>query len=312
MEQNNDIKTPFSNRNIDSFLMGSEFEINFDWGLAQLSQYTHELELLERGCSFADLGIAERRKSSLPSFLTPHSGAYILTDNTLELSDVEKVTPGSIAHLKLSGVMRSDDGLSSRGINNLMRDISKANQNPNIIGIIIEANTGGGESRSGVMLNSAIEGSEKPVIVLAHLLASAGIRGTLAADEIIASGTGAEFGSIGTYITYNKNFKEWYVSNYEDIYASKSVNKNKEFRAMLKGDIKPLTESVDKSNEMFLQEVKKYRPLTGDIDYILSGELFYAKEAKKLGLVDSIGNLNYAAQRVKSHVEMRKNQSQNG
>ena len=313
MEQNNDIETTvFSNRDIDRFLIGNEFNIELQWGVTQLFRYMEELDLLEGGCSFSDLGIAERRKESFPSILRPRAGSFVIDDNQNNLFNPESTAPGSIAHLKLSGVMRSDDGMSSRGINSLMRDITVVNQNPNVAGIIIEANTGGGETRSGVMLNSAIEGSEKPVIIWARLLASAGIRGTLASAEIIASGTGAEFGSIGTFNSFKKSFADWYNQNFKDIYATKSGNKNKVFRAFLKGDLNPMIESLDKSNDMFLEEVKKYRPLKGNVEHILSGELFHANEAKKFGLIDGIGNLNYAAQRVMAHVGLRKNQSQNG
>lgn len=312
MEQNTDINIPaFDSTLLDTLLMGLTLEIDFDWGLSQLGQYLHEMSLIEKGISYSDLGISERRAATFPRVLTPQNGAIFISGSPSP-NLPNNVPAGSIALLQLSGVMRAEDGLSSRGIKSLINDIQQANDNPNFKGIIIEANTGGGDTRAGNMLLSAVDSSSKPIVVWSHLLASAGINGTLAADEIIAAGDSAEFGSIGTYFTYNKQFKDWYNQRFQDVYASKSTNKNRPYREFLKGNMQPLQDSLDRSNELFLQTVAKYRQLTGDVEHTLSGEIFPAREAKKRGLIDSIGNLNYAINRVNAHAELRKNQSNNG
>lgn len=278
--------------------MFGQFEIELNFAAEQLANYLHELEVLEAGASYSDLGISARRAASRPGVISFESATPRLIEDP-EMLSAEELTPaGSFAHLHLNGVMRANDGMSSRGILSLTRDIILANQNDNIRGILIEAHTGGGEASAGDMLRAAIEGSEKPVVVYAHLLASAGIRGTLPAAEIIASGEGAQFGSIGTYVSLQKNFREWYARNFEDVYADKSTNKNKEFRAYLAGNLEPLKLSVNRTNEYFLKEVRKYRMLTGDVEKTLSGEMFFAREAKKAGLIDGIGNFTYAVRRL--------------
>lgn len=83
--------------------------------------------------------------------------------------------------------------------------------------------------------------------------------------------------------------------------------KNEEFRAFLAGNMEPMQRRVDEINEVFLKEVKKYRELKGDPDYATSGKLFMATEAKKIGLADSIGGLQFAIKRLRANINRRNN-----
>lgn len=290
---------------IDRYVVPGLYEIEEQWGWAQLVELTNEMFLLRTGVPYSELGISKRREDSMPAIISAAGDRNRVVYNPQLLQDEEQTPAGSFALLKLNGVMRANDGMSSRGVGSLIRDLNAAYDNQNIDGIIIEANTGGGESLAGTMLQSAIEESPKPVVVYAHMLASAGVRGTLAADEIIASGPGAQIGSIGTYITLDKDFARYYTRWYEDLYADKSTNKNKDFREYLKGNVEPLRQSINRSNDNFLKEVQQYRPLRGDVENTLSGELFYAKDAKSRGLVDGVGSFQYAVQRLSANVRRR-------
>jgi protease-4 len=290
---------------IDRYVVPGLYEIEEQWGWAQLVELTNEMFLLRTGVPYSELGISKRREDSMPAIISASGDRNRVVYNPQLLQDEEQTPAGSFALLKLNGVMRSNDGMSSRGVGSLIRDLNAAYDNQNIDGILIEANTGGGESLAGTMLQSAIEESPKPVVVYAHMLASAGVRGTLAADEIIASGPGAQIGSIGTYITLDKDFARYYTRWYEELYADKSTNKNKDFREYLKGNMEPLRQSINRSNDNFLKEVQQYRPLRGDVENTLSGELFYAKDAKSRGLVDGVGSFQYAVQRLSANVRRR-------
>jgi ClpP class serine protease len=63
-----------------------------------------------------------------------------------------------------------------------------------------------------------------------------------------------------------------------------------------------LQEYIDQLTTQFHNEVKSARRLTGSASNIvktLSGAMFPANEAKQRGLVDSIGNFQYAMKRAK-------------
>jgi ClpP class serine protease len=231
--------------------------------------------------------IKARRRQQEPELLTLNeNGTFTASPFTL---DTIQARAGQFAHLKLSGAMQQEDFLSTQGIQTLAAQIRQADASPNIDGILIETNTGGGELLAGQTLRNAIKDTKKPVLVYAHYLASAGIWGTLFADHIMAAGKGSEFGSIGVFTQINKQFLGYYKEHVMAVYSRKSPNKNKDFRSLLDGDASVLEDSVTQADEIFMADVRRNRPLAGDIEGTLSGAMFYADEAKSRGLVDSIG-----------------------
>ena len=297
---------PQRNRDIETFIAAGRFEINEAWGLEQLAEYANEIALLRAGAEYKELGIGMRRAAAMPEVITFHNAVPVMVSDPETLRYPQFTPQGSLAHLKLTGVMRSQDGASTRGINSLQSDFHAAYQNDNIDGILLEVNSGGGEGLAGTILQSIIAESPKAVVVWAHFMASAAVRATAPADEIIASTDGSEIGSIGTMITLNRAFANAYNAYYEDLYASKSTNKNSDFREFLKGNKEPLQKGLDTYNEYFLDEMKRYRPLKRDVDHTLSGAMFYAREAKSRGLIDGIGSFTYAVSRLQANAKRRK------
>jgi ClpP class serine protease len=105
----------------------------------------------------------------------------------------------------------------------------------------------------------------------------------------------------------DNNISQWYSRWYTDIYASKSTNKNKAWRAMQEGNLDVLREQIDEYNQLFLDEVQGFLTLKGskkDIEQTLSGEMFNAEEGKKRGLIDGIGGMRYAIQRLQSYANL--------
>lgn len=295
-----------SNRDIDALIMHGEFEIELNWGINQLAGYLQELDLLEKGAKFSDLGIGMRREECRPRVYSIQNGSPVIVNNPKVLADSSSTPAGSYAMLRLQGVMRSSSGASHQGVDEISDQFFAAYQNENIAGVLLEVNSGGGESLAGSRLQSVMAESPKAVVVWAHFSASAAVRATAPADEIIASTEGAEIGSIGTLITVDRRFAQWYNSYVEDIYADKSTNKNKEFREFLKGNLDPLKANLNRSNEQFLAEVSRYRQLKHDPEHTLSGAMFPAKEARRRGLIDGIGSFSYALSRLEANVRRRK------
>lgn len=300
-------KSISSNRNVDTLIVEGNFCIEREFAFAELSNYAHELSLLQRGVPFSELGIAERRRRNKASIITLQGGRPALVDMYVANRKGVEIAPNSFAHIKLEGVMRARSGMSSYGADALSTEIQQAFSHENITGIFIEANTGGGEALAGEMLKSVLESSPKAVVVYAHLLCSAGIHATLPADEIIASNNAARIGSIGTMMSVNKRFRDWYNKNYDDLYAEGSGNKNSSFRKFLAGDTSGLVSELNAHNKLFQQEVKNYRPLKGQISQTLSGAVFTAADARKRGLVDGIGGFDYAVKRLQANIDLRKN-----
>lgn len=301
------------NENILALLQAGPMAIEWNFAFEAWAGYVEELMALEAGAPFASLGIGQRRAASMPgvAFLQENGRPKVIQDPDL-LHSEENTPDGAIAHLRLEGVMRSQDGMSSRGIGSLVSDINSAESNDKIEGILLEVNSGGGQAIAGQILNSAIASCSKPVIILGHFVASAAYMASVAADKIIASSAAAQFGSIGTMISIPRGLAANYNRWYQDMYASKSTNKNRAWRSFLEGDLTGLRESLEATNEAFHETVMSSRQLTGsetNISYTLSGEMFEANAAKRRGLLDAIGGIDVALNEITKAAKRRKMQA---
>ena len=299
------------NRDIEGFLSVNEcLEIEAEYGFRELNKYLQDLALVQMGVQFSDLGISKRREEKQARVITfneagasgQEPGTYSFT-SWRELYKNGDIPPGSIALLSLSGVMRSESSMSTPGMDSVIEDLRNAYNHPNVRGVIIETNSGGGESLAGTMLKSAIQERNKPVVGFGHLVASAAYRALSGADEIISSSEYSEFGSIGTMVTLDSDFLNKYRSRFSDFYGSGASGKNFEFRQALAGNFTPLQMRVDELTGKFQQEIIRDRPLRGDTSVIaesVSGKVFDGAQAKRRGLVDGIGTMQYAVRRVRS------------
>ena len=297
-----------SNRNIDALIMsGDNWAIDKMFALQQIGKYVADLEARELGASKSELGISERKAAMLPQFAAMGERGFELNsrkDTHSQILQDTKIPLNAFAILTLTGAMRTEGDWCSYGMRDFESWIQDANTNSRIKGILIRANTGGGETLAGQVLKNAIGDSQKPVVVHADFLASAGVDGTLTAKEIIASGPGARFGSVGVYCSVSKKMIEWYQENVIDYYSDRSPQKNADSRKLFEGDPSVLIESVNAAADIFHSEVQKYRPKIMKNQAAKEGAVFFADEAKSIGFVDGIGNLSYAFRRLAFHCNM--------
>ncbi len=292
----------FENRGIEHMLSFGNLLIEENFGFKMLNQYLGDLEQLKAGIPFSELGLSKRRAEGLPYVIT--EAADIISDPYIIRN--QKLTPfGSIAVIRLIGTMQAEDGLSNYGMRTMAANMRAAYANSNIKAIILEASSGGGEMVAMQILMSVLSERNKPVIGFAQFAASAAYGAMAATDEVIADGKLAEFGSIGAMIQINKAYLEFYKENFASFYGKNAPKKNKELRAALDGDFDLIQEASDKSTDDFQAIVSALRPLSGGEVYrreTLSGNVFGAEEAKRRGLIDGIGNLQYAIKRANAWV----------
>lgn len=293
---------------IEAILANSELAIELQFGLKCLNQYLSDLSLLAHGADYKALGIDERRHATYPSVIT-ENGATI-HDRALIYN--HGLTPvGSKAVIRISGFMQTESSGGSsgvRGMRGVADDLRAAYANPNISGILLDVNSGGGEALSMDVLISALASRNKPVVTHAYFAASAAYGAAAATDEIIALSDSTQVGSIGSVITLNKVALAEFAETYVSLYGSKAPNKQREFRALLNGDFGPIQQVVDKYTDYFQSKVRSLRNLRGTEEKVtetLSGDVFYGPEAKRRGLIDGIGGLEYALKRLDAHIKMR-------
>ncbi len=255
------------------FHLGQNWHIDKGFAIAALSKHANNLRAMELGATVTDLFLEAKRESETVEYVN--------------------VAGGRVAVIPLKGVMMLESGLCNAGVQRISNILRGVSQDPTVLAIVVDANTGGGEALAGQEFSNAVAESTKPVLFHSQFLASAGVMASLQADEVYAAGNQTEVGSIGVMATISKDFLEWYKESFIAFYADTSPNKNEELRSLLDGDHTKLIDALNKADERFMADVMRFRTLKGSkatIEETLSGRMFFADEALKRGLIDGIKN----------------------
>ena len=179
---------------------------------------------------------------------------------------------------------------------NVQDMITAAANDPAVHGILLSINSPGGMVVGGFEIADTIRGAKKPTVAwaggwmtsLAYLFGSQ-------ADKIVTTRT-AQVGSVGTIISFN---------DYSKMFANAGVKvevfTNKE--GTLKGagangtsltdeQRTHIQERVDKAHSEFKKQVLSKRP--GIPDEAMRGQSLFGSEALKAGMVDAIGDVEFA------------------
>jgi ClpP class serine protease len=222
-------------------------------------------------------------------------------------NDFDKVPKNSVAVVPVMGAMMRDsyctlsDGYISgtRDLETTLRDLDN---NQNVDGVVLYINTPGGEARGNESLSKVVNSMKKPIVGFFEGMASAGVYAFQGVNELYAAEKNSYWGSIGTYVTLIDDSEFWKQSGIEfkEIYAEASTEKNATYRAALEGDDQPMLEWLKEMNNAFIKDVKSSRPQIQDDGSVFAGKLYTAAQAKKIGAIDGIKNLDFAIQRVRT------------
>ena len=199
-------------------------------------------------------------------------------------------------------ITKYDQACGPRGMNSLSNYLRAAYATPNITGVVLKIDSGGGEGNAMRMFVETISERNKPVIAFIDDFAASAAYGIAAAcDLVTANSTTARIGSIGCYMTvadYTGQLAKEGIKLTE-IYARQSTEKNKDYMDAIAGDTKAVEDIATIYCESFLAQVEKDRAgkLTAEREVWGTGRMFFATEAMELGLIDNIDTyqnfLNY-------------------
>ncbi|MEI7664107.1 MAG: S49 family peptidase [Bacteroidota bacterium] len=254
--------------------------------------YASILLSLIKGESFSegDSAIARERNRS-----------YVISgtgDQTQRFGFADTNIPeGSVAVIPIrSEILKYDQPCGPRGSQSILTDVKSADQNPNIKSILLVVDSPGGQVTGTDLLADAISNSTTPVVAyIEGMAASAAYWIISGASKIIASSDLDRIGSIGTMLMVEdlKPALEAQGVKFHEVYASLSVDKNKDFNQVLDGNYEAYQKNVlDVINSKFLSSIKTNRPAVEDST--LTGKIYFAPEAIALGLIDEIGSLDHA------------------
>jgi protease IV len=239
------------------------------------------------------------------------------SSNTISgLSSFDDAPEGSIAIIPLKSVMVKYGTWCEYGTEEIAAAMLKAAASDKIDAIILDIDSGGGAVDAIPPMLEAIRKVQtefnKPVIACCDLCASAAYYVASKCNMIIAGNNlSSEFGSIGvmmSFIDMQPYYEEMGVK-FHRIYAPESNYKNLSFENALKGDYKMLQEEdLSPLAINFQNAIKENRGSKLDLkaDGLLSGRMFYAADAKKVGLIDEVGNMDMAIIMAQGMAEVNK------
>ena len=218
-----------------------------------------------------------------------------------ESGDLVSAEPSSrkecVAVIPIVGTITKYDSCATIGATTVASVLVEAAENPDVVGVVLDIDSGGGSCSAIPLLEKAIssvKSAGKPIIVHADLCASAAYWIASMCDAIFADNSFSEFGSIGVMAQMYRP-----AENVITVYAEESPDKNREYREALSGNIKPAQQSLSPIVAEFRKAVSIGRPnLKKDTPGILSGAMFNAHEATDAGLINGMSSLEDCIQNV--------------
>lgn len=173
--------------------------------------------------------------------------------------------------------------------------VKSIDRNPNVTKIIFDIDSPGGVADGTMNFASIIRSCKTATLAFANGMAcSAACWIASACDVVMLSDKMTRIGSVGTYRSFY-SYKKWLEKEgivEEDVYATRSTNKNKDWRDAEEGNYETMRESIDKVNEFFIEAIKEYRnPSDEDV---FTGKVYMGKDAMTAGLADKIGTIDDA------------------
>lgn len=228
--------------------------------------------------------------------------------NKTGLYEEESVT----AVIHISGVIMKSDGWCHTGTQSLAKKIKALEADDKVNSILLKIDSPGGMVDGTQALHETLKNCTKPTLAFVDdgLCASAAYWIASGCDEIWTSKSTDRIGSIGTMIRIANLDKMYENEGIEihDIYATKSKDKNKDFEEAAQGNYKTvINEMLNPINDEFINSVKSTR--TNISEKTLTGKVFMATQAIKLGLIDQIGSYEDAVLHLSNKAKSSKSSS---
>jgi protease-4 len=189
--------------------------------------------------------------------------------------------------------------------------IKKALKNPDIKAIVLEIDSAGGSPVAGEEIAHLLKTSDKPTVALIRQLGLSAAYWAATGADIIYASRNSDVGSIGVTYSYldnvGKNQKEGL--NYNQLFSGKYKEMGNPDRTLTEEERNLIIRDLKIVHANFIDDVAKNRNLTlNKVTALADGSSILGEQAKKLGLVDEIGDLvdveTYLTEKLGEKVEI--------
>lgn len=225
----------------------------------------------------------------------------------------DKAPVGSVAVIDINGaLMKEDQDCGPNGTATIGRIIKKADNHPNIIGIVLNVDSPGGTVDGTQALAAIVKSTGKPIVTFVNgLMASAALWIGTSAREVISSTDTDEVGSVGVILNF-ADMRPVYEKQgvvFHTVVASTSPDKQKTYNDLRAGKYDGIIkDQLDVLDEKFMNAVRENRPQVEDRH--LTGKVFFARDVMGV-FVDSIGTIETAILRAAELAEQNSDSNTN-
>lgn len=254
----------------------------------------------------------DKLKFAVDSVLDKDLNIVLLEDYVIRANKkIKKSGSNKIAVIFAQGEIIYGEGSSSLiGQGMMNKAIIKAKEDDKIKAIVLRVDSPGGSALTSDIIWREIELAKevKPVIVsMGNVAASGGYYIAAGADKIFAEPTTIT-GSIGVFGVV-PNVSELAADmgvNAEQVGTNKNSVEYSLFEPMDDTFRSVVQESVESTYETFLERVAQGRNKTvAEIDSMAQGRVWSGVDAKRIGLVDELGNLNDAIEEAAKMADLK-------
>jgi ClpP class serine protease len=234
--------------------------------------------------------------------LNPTSFLQASSSNGVNPFDIDKPIENKVVAIIQvhHPIFKYDQMCGPKGTQTIMSILDSWKSNDNIIGVVMDYNSGGGQGSGTREASRYIFEYPKPIVSYTNdLCGSAAFYMYSAAKYRIINQYADLIGCIGA-MWYNIDLQgaiEKAGGKVNEIYADNSPEKNFQSRELKKGNERPLVEKILNPNaDVFHTDIKEFMPSISE--KALKGDVFTPDEALKEGLADSFGTLQTAIDKV--------------
>ncbi len=226
--------------------------------------------------------------------------------------DVKNSVNEKIVVLPLEGVITVDGGGSSllssgSGIvsGDVVKQLKDLDTDTSVKAVLLEINSPGGSAVASQEIANQIKAMHKPVYsVIREVGASGGYWIASSTNYIVASPlsiTGS-IGVISSYLQFNELFSKYGVT-YERMVAGKYKDMGNPYANLTDEERAILQKKLDLIHDVFISTVAENRHLPEEkVRSLATGEFYLGSEAKKYGLIDSLGDRDTALTLLKQKI----------
>lgn len=210
-------------------------------------------------------------------------------------------------------LFKYDQMCGPSGTRTMMRVLKEWESNDNVIGVVLDIDCPGGQVSGLAEFSEFLANYSKPIVAYTDGLMASAAYYVAASSKYIVSNKNADFiGSIGTMLSYVDldGIYEQMGAVIKDVYATGSGRKNEESRAMKdnNSDALLIKNILDPARDKFVSDVKSFR---NNIDEsVFDGAIYVPAEALSLNLVDELGTLQTAFDKVIELSKAKKSSNQ--